>query len=206
MTTLLDYTRSEFPNHQLEPWGMAGAPDAPGDQALTDHTVVAHVVGRERTEHLVRALRDAGWRTVSAVMAVPADPSVVPAEAENRDSVADMPNRRWITTAVVGAVIGAAALGIGGGLLADAVLAGLITAGFGAMLGAVVGAMVGGLGRMAGERAWSQPHAPGRTIGVVAAFADDERSATEAVRAMELADPHDLRLVSATGAWRAPVS
>ncbi|MCB0998467.1 MAG: hypothetical protein KDB40_04155 [Acidimicrobiales bacterium] len=206
MTTLLDYTRSEFPNHQLEPWGTSGAPDAPIDQSLTDHTVVAHVVGREQAERLVRSLRDTGWRTVSAVMAVPAEPSVLPPEAENPDSVAELPNRRWVATAVVGAVVGAAVLGIGGGLLADALLAGLITAGFGAMLGAVVGAMVGGLGRMAGERAWSQPHAPGRTIGVVAAFADDERSATDAVRAMELAAPHELRLLSSTGAWRAPVS
>lgn len=171
---------------------------------LAEHTVVAHVIGADATISLLERMRAAGWTRTAAVLVCPAEPSVVPQGDEDRESVTDLPDRRWLVAALVGGVIGGVAAGIVAGLIADAVAAGIIAGGFGAALGAVVGAMLGGLGRHAGDRAWSQPHAPGRTMGVVATFAEDERRALEAVRAMERADPHDLRLVSASGAWRAP--
>lgn len=171
---------------------------------LVDHTVIAHVVGADATISLLERMRAAGWTRTAAVLVCPADPSVVPSGDEDRQSVTDLPDRRWLLTAAVGAVIGAVGAGLAAGLLADAVSAAVVAGGFGAILGAVVGAMLGGLGRHAGERAWSQPHAPGRTMGVVATFAEDERQAYDAVREMERGEPHDLRLVSASGAWRSP--
>jgi hypothetical protein len=171
---------------------------------LADHTVVAHVIGADAAISLLEQMRAAGWSHTAAVLVCPAEPSVVSQGDEDRESVVDLPDRRWLLAAFAGAVVGGVASGIVGGLLAGAVLAGLIVGGFGAILGGVVGAMLGGLGRHAGERAWSQPHVPGRTMGVVATFAEDERRALEAVRVMERAEPHDVRLVNANGAWRAP--
>ena len=186
------------------PPASSGSSSDSVDLPLVDHTVVAHVLGADATISLLERMRAAGWDRTAAVLVCPADPSVVPHGDEDRQSANDLPDRRWILTAAIGAVIGAIGAGLAAGFLADAVAAGIVAGGFGAILGAVVGAMLGGLGRHAGERAWSQPHAPGRTMGVVATFAEDEVRASEAVRVMERAAPHDLRLVSSSGAWRAP--
>ncbi|MFN8021306.1 MAG: hypothetical protein U0Q03_07240 [Acidimicrobiales bacterium] len=171
---------------------------------LTDHTVVAHVIGADATLALLERLRAAGWDRAAAVLVCPAAPSVVPHGDEDRDSVADLPDRRWILSAAIGAVIGGVLGAVAGWAFSDTAAVAVIGAGFAAVLGAVIGAMLGGLGRHAGERAWSQPHAPGRTMGVVAAFATDPTRALDAVHEMEATSPHDVRLVSAAGAWRSP--
>jgi hypothetical protein len=139
------------------------------------------------------------------VLVNPSAPGVVPTPDENRDSITDLPDRRIVVSSALGGVVGAALAGLAGWLIGDSVAAGVITAGFGAIIGAVIAAMLGGAGRFAGEQAWSQPHAPGRTMGVVAVFSDDDADAVAVVREMETWAPHAIRLVGADGAWRAPV-
>ncbi len=229
MATLLDYTQTEFPNHTVELWragrwtmpvgatrdlrvepsqdadrAAAAGGIAAADLDLTDHTVVAHVIGADATLALLERLRATGWTRAAAVLVCPAAPSVRPQGDEDRDSVADLPDRRWIVSALVGAVIAAVLGAVVGGIVDESAAVAVVSAGFAAVLGAVVGGMLGGLGRHAGERAWSQPHAPGRTMGVVAAFADDRERAGAAVHEMEAAAAHDVRLVSSAGAWRSP--
>lgn len=265
VATLLDYTRTEFPNHTVEVWhpdgwtmpvapdergvprtapsgesrpeafddpldpldpslkavtpspGRGDGADAPPDDSasmetlvasmpLGDHTVVAHVIGSAAAIEMLERLREDGWQRAAAVLVCPAAPSVVPHGEENRNAVTDLPDRRVVTIALIGAVLGAAAAGLLGWAIGHSAATGIVTAGFGAILGAVVGAMLGGLGRHAGSQAWSQPHAPGRTMAVVAAFASDEQTAIDAVHAMQVFEPQDIRLVSATGAWRLPLS
>lgn len=250
MTTLLDYTRIEFPHHTLEVWqsdgwtvavlpgegdrngstaaqtgslpGRSQAPrqptrppahpddlvngPTPDSLRLVDHTVVAHVIGADAAIDLLRRMDDAGWTRSAAVLVRPVTPSVAGTGRENPESVTDLPDRRVAAVAALGALVGAVVVAAIGFLIADEPATGFIGAAFGAVIGAVIGAMVGGLGRHAGEQAWSQPHAPGRTMGVVATFVGDERALADAVHVMELADPHVIRVVNAQGAWRAPLA
>ena len=74
------------------------------------------------------------------------------------------------------------------------------------MLGAVIAAMLSGMGRYAGDRAWEQPHAPDRTIVVLAAMFDDEHQANVAAAGVEVFQPDDVRIVAADGAWHSPVT
>jgi hypothetical protein len=67
----------------------------------------------------------------------------------------------------------------------------------------VVGAIVGG-SRFAGQRATTQPRAPGRTVTVVAAFLDDDASAAPLARAVGPAADYEVRIVDHQGAWRSP--
>ena len=64
--------------------------------------------------------------------------------------------------------------------------------------------MLGGGDRHAGDRAWSQPQAPGRNIVVVAAFADTESDATQVARLMEAMRPYEIRVVNSRGDWHTP--
>ncbi len=257
MTTLLEYTRTEFPNHTVEIWRPDGSTESvlPGEQdairpsptlqgempkraldasenprstwrpertrrhahlrpeqnrtssmALEAHTAVAHVVGREATLAVLERMHNAGWKRSAATFVNPIEPTIISHGQENSESAADLPDRRIVLTGALGALIGGAGAAALGWLVADHVSTTIVTGVFGAVLGAVIGAMLGGLGRFAGEQAWSQPHAPGRTIGVVFVFASDEEGLVEAVRELEATEPHLIRIVNAHGAWRAPMS
>jgi hypothetical protein len=173
---------------------------------LVDRTVVAHVIGADAAVEMLRLLRAAGWSRSAAVLVRPAAPRVVGRGQEDPQSVTDLPDRRVAAAAGLGAVIGATALALIGIAVGDEAAATVVVGAFGAILGATAGAMMGGLGRHAGERAWAQPHAPGRPIGVVAVFAEDERDVAESVDLMERADPHTVRVVNARGDWRAPLT
>jgi hypothetical protein len=82
------------------------------------------------------------------------------------------------------------------------VTAGII-GGFTALVGAAVGAIVGG-SRFAGERATSQPRAPGRSITIVAAFLDDDESASSLATSVGPAAGYEVRIVDNKGGWHSP--
>jgi hypothetical protein len=264
VTTLLEYTRTEFPHHTVEVCfpngrttvvlasdddasrrggatrpsrpperaavlgrpgparnarldnGSSSSAAAPGDGGLTsegvalvelaDHTVIAHVVGADAAVAMLRRMHDAGWERTAAVLVRPVEPAVVSHRNENTESVTDLPDRRIVVIAALGAAVGAVAVGLVGWLVGDDAATGFVSAGLGAILGAVIGGMLGGFGRHAGEQAWSQPHAPGRTMGVVATFVDDEGAVTDAVHEMERGEHDAIRVVNAQGAWRAPIA
>ena len=197
MTTLTEYATNHFPHHVTEQTG--------GDMTLTDHTAVAHVVGSANGAELARRIRQAlPDADVAAVLVRPTDPSVVPDGGEDPQGVVDLPYRRVAAAAVVGAVIVGTVAGVLVGLIASSVATGLIVGVFAAILGGVIAAMTGGGGRFAGEHAWAQPHAPDRTVAVVAAFTTTERDAVAAARIMDEMDPYEVRIVSSNGAWHSP--
>lgn len=199
MTTLLDYARQHFPRHTTES-SEASVP-------LSPHTVVAHVVGTRRARLVEEALRrTATDRAVAHVVVRPTDPTVLPTGGEDPDGIVDLPYRRFATGALGGALLGFVALGIVGLVVTDAWWGAAVLAGFGAVLGGVVAAMLSGMGRHAGDRAWEQPHAPDRTIVVVAAMFDDEHQANVAAAAVEMFQPDDVRIVAADGAWHSPLT
>ena len=197
MTTLTEYTTSHFPNHVTD--------QTRGDMTLTSHTVVAHVVGLNDGMELARRVRDALPDTdVGSVMVRPTQPSVANTGGEDPEGVVDLPRRRLVSAGIVGGVVTGVAVGVLVGLISNSVSTGVITGVFASILGAVVAAMAGGGGRFAGDRAWEQPHAPDRTITVVAAFTRTESEALDAARVMETLDPFEVRIVSADGAWHSP--
>lgn len=199
MTTLLDYARQHFPAHDTE------SPE--GGVALSSHTVVAHIVGSRRARLVEEALRrTAGDRTVARVVVRPTEPTLRPTGGEDPEGIVDLPYRRFATGAFGGGVVGLLVLGVVGLLVTDTWWGAVILAGFGAVLGAVVAAMLSGMGRHAGDRAWEQPHAPDRTIVVVAALFDDAHQANVAAAAVEVFQPDDVRIVAADGAWHSPVT
>ena len=203
---LSEYAATEFPNHDLDVHVVQRDRVVGTDPALAPDTLVAHTVGSVSTGLLARRLEEIGVHDLAVVEARPPEPAIVADHHEDQDSMADLPDRRWATAALIGAVIGAVLLGLVGLLMSDEAAVPFITAGFGAALGAVIGSMSGGLGRHAGERAWSQPHAPGETVGIVAVFPADASELAQAVRVMEGVDVHDVRLVGADGAWRRPTA
>ena len=71
------------------------------------------------------------------------------------------------------------------------------------MIGAVIGAIVGA-SRLAGQRANSQPHAAGSTITVVAAFLDDEATASTLAQSVGPVADYEIRIVDHNGGWRSP--
>ncbi len=168
--------------------------------------MVAHVIGGDAALTVLQRMHDAGWERTAAMLVRPIEPTVVAHGQENSESVTDLPDRRIVVAGAFGAVIGAIATAALGWLIADEFATVAVAAGMGAFFGAVIGVMLGGLGRYAGEQAWSQPHAPGRTMGVVAVFISDEESLVEAVRELEVATPDVIRIVNASGAWRAPIA
>jgi hypothetical protein len=197
MTTLLEYATTHFPNHVTE--------DDGGDKPLTDHTAVAHVVGLANGKQLVQRVQQAlPSAEVAAVMVRPTEPSVVPQGGEDKEGAVDLPYRRVATSSIVGGAAVGVVVGVVVGLITGSFLAGLIGAGFGAVLGGMIAAIAGGGARLAGERGWEQPHAPDRTVAVVAAFAASEDEAMQAARVMDELGPYEVRIVAADGAWHSP--
>ena len=82
---------------------------------------------------------------------------------------------RVAVTVIAGALILGIVLTVVMLLINESVAIAAIMGGFAALIGATVGAIVGAA-RLAGQRANSQPQAPGRTITVVATFLDDDLS------------------------------
>ncbi|MDP2292218.1 MAG: hypothetical protein Q8M22_13595 [Actinomycetota bacterium] len=200
-TTLLDYAHASFPGHETEVWD-AGS-DA--ELTLTSHTVVAHVVGEDAAAGVAATMHQhlTGAR-VAAVMVRPVEPTVVPDRHEDADGVFDLPHRRVGVAAALGAALGAA-VGFVVGSVVSTTTAAFVLAFFGAAVGLALGAVSGGGARHASERAVSQPHAPGRTVAVVAAFLHDEAAASTLARAIsDSDDEYDVRIVGADGAWHAP--
>jgi len=201
INTLLDYADNSFPGHHLEV--SAGSDRSP--LALTSHTVVAHIVGTEDAAQVEATMKGAvGQGRVATVLIRPVDVSVLPDPLEDSDGTFDLPNRRLGVAAAAGAGVGAM-LGFGIGLILSTAAAAVIIAVFAAVVGGVVGAVSGGGARHAGERAVSQPQAPGRNIAIVAAFLEDEDRATELARIISATDQQfDVRIVGTNGAWHAP--
>jgi hypothetical protein len=200
MTSLQEYVARQFPQHEID----ASAPSNPDDLELTDNTVVSFVVGaRDGLDLLNRFRQSAPNARVAAVEVRPTDATVVPTAGEDADGVVDLPARRVVASVGIGAV----AVGVAGALLSylftSSVTSAVIVGVFGAMIGAAVGAIVGGA-RMAGERATSQPRAPGKPITVVAAFLDDPASATSLATAVGPAADYEVRIVDHSGGWRSP--
>ncbi len=197
MTTLIDYARTHFPNHATD--------SSAGDLTLTAHTAVAHVVGSANSNELIERTRRAFPEIeVGAVLLRPTEPTVSPDGGEDPQGVIDLPHRRVATAGAVGAVAAGGAVGVIVGLVTASVVIGLIAGVFAAILGGTVAAIAGGGARYAGERAWEQPHAPDRTVAVVAAFTTREQQAIEVARVMEAQDPYEVRIVAEDGAWHSP--
>jgi hypothetical protein len=141
---------------------------------------------------------------VASVMVRPNEPTLLPEGGEDKEGAVDLPYRRVATSSIVGALVVGVIVGVVVGLITGSALAGLIGAGFGAALGGIIAAIAGGGARLAGERGWEQPHAPDRTVAVVAAFVESEDEALEAARVMDELGPYEVRIVAADGAWRSP--
>jgi hypothetical protein len=200
MATLTEYVTQQFPEHVIDVL-------EPGNKTsleLTDSTVVSFVVGNRAGIDLLSTFRrSAPNARVAAVEVRPSDATVVPTGGEDRDGVVDLPARR--VAAYI--AIGLASVGVVATLVSLAVLdSGLtiaIVGVFAALIGAAVGAIVGG-SRFAGERANSQPRAPGRSITVVAAFLEDDASAANLARSVGPAADYEVRIVDHAGGWRSP--
>ncbi|HEX3090250.1 MAG TPA: hypothetical protein VHQ23_16485 [Ilumatobacteraceae bacterium] len=200
MTSLQEYVTQQFPHHDID---MLEPRDS-SDLELTDNTVVSFVVGSRAGLDLLSSFRQSVPNSrVAAVTVKPTDPSVVPTGDEDGDGVVDLPVRRVAAYGVIGFV----AVGVLGALIAaittDSATSIAIAAVFAGIIGAIVGAIVGG-SRLAGQRATSQPRAPGRDITVVAAFLDDDASAASLARSVGPAANYEVRIVDHDGGWRSP--
>ena len=71
------------------------------------------------------------------------------------------------------------------------------------MIGAAIGGIVGG-SRLASQRTNFQPQAAGRTITVVAAFFDDDASASSLAHSVGPVADYDVRIVDHLGGWHSP--
>lgn len=197
MTTLTDYARQHFPEHDTE------SPD--GTVSLSSHATVAHVVGSRRARLVEQALRRTTRDArVARVVIRPTRPTIVGTGGEDGQGIVDLPYRRTAAGAAGGAIAGGAVLGVVGGIVAGSWAVAIVLGAFGLVLGGVVGAMLAGGGRHAGDRAWEQPHAPDRTIVLVAAMFDDEHTANVAAAAVSVFQPEDVRIVDRKGAWHSP--
>ena len=200
MASLQEYVHQQFPQHDVD----VLEPQSASDLELTDNTVVSFAVGsRAGLDLLSTYRRSAPDARVAAVTVKPSDPSVVPTEGEDADGVVDLPVRRiaayiaigLVTFGIVGAVVAA--------LTTDSGSTAVIAVVFAAIIGGIIGAIVGG-SRLAGQRATSQPRAPGRNITVVAAFLEDEASAASLARSVGPAANYEVRIVDHAGGWRSP--
>lgn len=200
MASLQDYVTQQFPEHDidlLEPCNETNL-------ELTDNTVVSVVVGSRAGLDLLQTYqRSAPRARVAAVTVKPTDPSIVPTAHEDTDGAVDLPVRRIAAVAALGFIV----FGIVGTLVvtvstnSGATIA--IAAIFVAIIGGIVGAIIGG-SRLAGQRATSQPRAPGRNITVVAAFLEDDESAASLARTVGPAANYEVRIVNHDGGWRSP--
>jgi hypothetical protein len=200
MASLKDYVAQQFPEHRIDVF----EPNQPTDHELTEHTVVSYVIGSRAGIDLLTTYRRAAAQAPVAALAVrPSDPTLVPTNGEDRDGVMDLSVRRVAAFVVTGALIlGAAGAGLAFAFT-DSGITPVIVGVFAALVGAIVGAIVGG-GRFAGERANSQPRAPGREITVVAAFLDDDATARSVARMVGPAAEYEVRIVDHQGGWRSP--
>ena len=200
MTTLQEYVATQFPNHDIDLWDAASSPDL----ELSDHTVVSQVVGTRDGLDLLNVFRRRAPNARVAALAVrPSSATVVPTEAEDRDGVVDLPFRRVAMSVLLGAAAFGVVLAIVMLITHESVATGAIVGCFGAAAGAAVGAIIGG-SRLAGQRANFQPPAAGRTITVVAAFLDDDASASSLAQSVGPVADYDVRIVDHSGGWRSP--
>jgi len=202
MASLQEYVTRQFPQHDID----VLEPRTDTDLELTDNTVVSFVVGNRAGLDLLSTFRrSAPNARVAAVEVRPSERSIVPSENEDRDGVVDLPVRRVAVYVIVALVV----FGVVATVIAWAITGSVATAaiygGFAALIGVFVGAIVGG-SRFAGQRATTQPHAPGQRITVVAAFLDDDAEATSLATSVGPAADYEVRIVDHSGAWRSPAT
>lgn len=203
ISSLREYSAAQFPNHELVEWG--GAPHR-SDAELTSHTVVVQVVGSQKARDVLDHLRQLTAAPCSCVDVLPTSPTVLPKAGEDGDGIIDLPIRRIVFGAVLGALVGALAVALGGMLVSGSSHSVVVLAVFGGLAGAAVGAIVSGA-RLAGQRATTQPQAPGEHVVLIAALLDDEEEALRVVRSMESSGVDsdvEYRLVDEIGGWRSP--
>ena len=83
--TLGEYARHQYPGRSTDAWRGVNPP-------LLRHTVVAHVVGRERTERTIDLLEHSlETDDVAAVLVLGEEPSVLPTSDEDRGGPVDLP-------------------------------------------------------------------------------------------------------------------
>ncbi|MEO5723577.1 MAG: hypothetical protein ABIQ39_09815 [Ilumatobacteraceae bacterium] len=193
MTTLVEYAELNFPNHALEV--------AEGSLPLTHRTAVAYMVGRKKTKEVERSLRAANSDVPIGVAILQPVPAKMHQPGE--EVVAD-PRRRIIAGVVIGALVGAG-LGVIIGVIAGSLNVGAAAALLIAVMGGVLGLVLGGGGRDSGPHPWVLHGGPRSTVGVVAAYFDEESDDMLAMATiMEQMHVADVRIVSETGAWHAP--
>jgi len=200
MTSLREYVAHQFPEHQIDEWDATN----PDDLSLTEHTVVSYAIGtRDGVDLLNSFRRSAPAARVAALAVRPSEPTVVPSDDEDRDGVVDLPTRRVATFGIVGGLIFGLVFTIATLAITHSGAVAAIVGVFTAVVGAAIGTIVAG-GRLAGERATSQPRAPGKRITVVAAFLDDEDSAASLARSVGPAADYEVRIVNREGGWHSP--
>lgn len=201
-SNLLDYARSQFPGHDTAVWEASAS-----GLALTDHTLVVHVVGVGDASSVIDAAqRHVGGERVAAVVVRRLEPTLLPKHAEDHDGLYDLPDRMVLAGVAVGSLLGLC-LGLLVGALVDAESAWItvIAGAFFAVVGATLGFVSGGGARHASQRSVSQPHAPGRDVAIVAAFLDDETAAVDLAHALSATErQYDVRIVSSDGGWHVP--
>jgi hypothetical protein len=200
MASLQEYVTRQFPQHDID----ILEPRSGVDLELTDNTVVSFVVGNRAGLDLLSTFhRSAPHARVAAVEVRPSDRTIVPGEGQDRDGVLDLPVRRVVAFVAIGLVVFGVVATIVSLIITDSWTTAAIYGCFAALIGAMVGAIVGG-SRFAGERATSQPRAPGRSITVVAAFLDDDAAATSLAQSVGPAADYEVRIVDHSGGWRSP--
>jgi hypothetical protein len=200
MTSLREYVARQFPEHEIDAWDATN----PDDLSLTEHTVVSYVVGtRDGLDLLNSFRRSAPTARVAALAVRPSEPTVVPTTHEDRDGVIDLPTRRVAMSGIAGALIVGVVFTIGSLAITHSGVVAAIVGVFTAIIGAAIGTIIAG-GRLAGQRATSQPRAPGERITVVAAFLDDEDSAASLARSVDAAAEYEVRIVNRAGGWHSP--
>jgi hypothetical protein len=153
-------------------------PGDPPDLELTDHTVVSYAVGTRAGLDLFNTFRRSVPNAhVAAVDVKPTDPTVISTTGEDRDGVVDLPVRRVAAWVV-------------GGFLVFGLLAVALSLVF----------------TDSGVTATSQPRAPGRSITVVAAFLDNDESASSLATSVGPAAGYEVRIVDNKGGWHSPAT
>ncbi|MGZ4764223.1 MAG: hypothetical protein ACXV6M_01035 [Ilumatobacteraceae bacterium] len=200
MTSLQEFVATQFPNHEIDLLDPASI----ADLELSDHTVVSQVAGaRDGLDLLNLFRRRAPYARVAAVAVRPSRGSLVPADDEDRNGVVDLPVRRVALAVLGSAVTIGLVLAVVMLVTHESVATAAVVGGFGVMIGAAIGAIIGG-SRLAGQRATLQPRAPGRTITVVAAFLEDDASASSFAHSVGPMTNYDVRIVDQRGGWRSP--